>query len=641
MDSVSRKKMRSVFWLLWAVAMLPAVVAGQAVVINKYYNGGPGFVQLDALELLVVQNNLDLRGYIVKDFSGSMGAEGGAFRFRDVALWAAVPAGTLIVLRNDVSADDVSALPDFTLSVGLNNFTYFVYEGGSFDISTTDMLMLKAPGSAVAGVLGSVHVLAGGAAGTLFTAAPQPKLIATATSGSAQYVYANNSTSTLADYDGNGATGGATGLAFGLANNASNQTYIALLRGGVPGAVAINSYPATLSFGEVTTGQQLTLGALVTGQGLSAGITASVTAGSPYLLSSDNILYQTTASLPATGGAIYARFSPTASTVNNAVITLTSGATTQAVALTGSGFTFNPNTPIVVNKFYNGNTDAVELLVLKNNADLRGLLIKDFSDNLAGDGGGAYRFTQHAVWGSLPAGTLIVLRKNASASDVTAADFSLDVGMDNSTYFDNLILTQTFDLSGSDMVMLKAAGSAIAGTAGSLHALACGVQGAQYLAAPAPKLWANTAAGESSYVLAETPGAAVADFHGAAALGGQPTAIWGVGNTAGNIQLIQALRTTTALPAEQAEQDGAALLYPNPASEAITLRYISARAGRVVMNLYNAEGGAVHRAELYLSRPGMQLHTISVATLPPGLYLLQLHLPAEDKRYSFRVSVVR
>ena len=96
---------------------------------------------------------------------------------------------------------------------------------------------------------------------------------------------------------------------------------------------------------------------------------------------------------------------------------------------------------VVVNKYFNSGTtaDIVELLVIQDALDMRGMYLKDFSSNMGNDGGGKYQFSNDALWSAVPAGTLIVLRNNNSAADVTAGggDFNLDVGLQNTTYFTN------------------------------------------------------------------------------------------------------------------------------------------------------------------------------------------------------------
>ncbi|MET0645622.1 MAG: DNA/RNA non-specific endonuclease [Pyrinomonadaceae bacterium] len=201
----------------------------QSVVVNKYFNSG---TTADIVELLVIQDALDMRGMYVKDFSASMVNDGGGkYQFSTNALWSAVPAGTLIVLRNNNSAADVSAGGgDFNLDVGLQNTTYFTNAGGTFDIAAVEMVMIKTAAGGAAGVTGNIHALAGGAAGAQFTATTGPKLRATGQSGTNQFVFANSSTQTLADYNGTDATGAATGLTFGAGNNANNTAYIESLR---------------------------------------------------------------------------------------------------------------------------------------------------------------------------------------------------------------------------------------------------------------------------------------------------------------------------------------------------------------------------------------------------------------------------
>jgi endonuclease G len=206
-----------------------ASVSAQSVVVNKYFNSG---TTADSVELLVIQDALDMRGMYIKDFSSSMANDGGGkYQFSTAALWSAVPAGTLIVLRNDTSAADVTVGGgDFNIDVGMQNTTYFTNAGGTFDIATVEMVMIKTAVSGAAGVTGNIHALAGGTAGAQFTAAAAPKLRATGSSAGGQFVYANSSTQTLADFNGTDATGGATGLTFGVGNNPNNVAYINSLR---------------------------------------------------------------------------------------------------------------------------------------------------------------------------------------------------------------------------------------------------------------------------------------------------------------------------------------------------------------------------------------------------------------------------
>lgn len=224
--------------------------APPTVVVNKYSNGSP-----DTIELLVINTGtggppLDMRGMIVKDFSSNMGSDGGGkYEFTTNALWDSVPVGTQIVLENSAVSSDVDD-SNFVVRVGLSDPAYFTSLGGSFDISTTDMVMIKAAGSGAAGTTGGIHVLAGGTAGSLFTGFTGARLRA-ATGGAG--VIATNPTSALADFlSGTNATGAVTltPSSFGLPNTGTNAGYIAVLRGINPAngdgvVVTTNGTPAS------------------------------------------------------------------------------------------------------------------------------------------------------------------------------------------------------------------------------------------------------------------------------------------------------------------------------------------------------------------------------------------------------------
>ncbi|MBU2443978.1 MAG: hypothetical protein KJ666_00185, partial [Bacteroidetes bacterium] len=197
--------MKTPLFLFSLLILINFNLFGQSVVVNKYFNSGitsPGG-QDDVVELLIIQNNLDIRGMIIKDFSSSMANDGGGkYEFSNHSLWRNMNSGTLIIIRVQNTSSDIDPT-DYILDVGLTDSVYFTKKGtGSFDIATTDMLMIKSAGSGEDGVTGSIHVLAGGTAGAQFTNAPAPKLRATGTSGTARFVYANNSTSSLSDFNG-------------------------------------------------------------------------------------------------------------------------------------------------------------------------------------------------------------------------------------------------------------------------------------------------------------------------------------------------------------------------------------------------------------------------------------------------------
>jgi hypothetical protein len=218
------------------------VIDPPEVVVNKYFNGSPERIELLVTGSGTPGSTVDLRGMILKDFSGNIDADnGGKLVFTTSSLWSAVPVGTLITLTNWANSPELSAT-DYTLSVGLTDASYFTPVAGSpeFDITATDMVMIKEAGSDPAGTAGGIHALAAGLPPeqSLYSSFTGAKAIAAATTGTNLGVKAGNSTATLADYmSGSDATGGLfLSLGdFGAPNSGPNATFIAALRGRTAG----------------------------------------------------------------------------------------------------------------------------------------------------------------------------------------------------------------------------------------------------------------------------------------------------------------------------------------------------------------------------------------------------------------------
>ena len=78
-------------------------------------------------------------------------------------------------------------------------------------------------------------------------------------------------------------------------------------------------------------------------------------------------------------------------------------------------------------------------------------------------GAGKFLFTSNALWASVRAGTLVILRNNATAADIAVggSDYKLDIGLANATYFSNG--GGALDIAGTELVLVKAAGTGVAG----------------------------------------------------------------------------------------------------------------------------------------------------------------------------------
>lgn len=235
-------------------------LAPLTVVINKISKTATSTGAGDRIELLIVGNQtpgstVDMRGMILKDYSSSgVDDAGGAFQFNNIPFWSAIPVGTLVVIEiGSASSTDVVS-SDYLLNLGASDTVYFTLATAfAINLGVSDLLMIKAAGSGVAGNNGGIHAFALGTTTSFHTTFPGSKLNATAT-GDNLAAIAVNGTSSLADYNVAG-TAGATGavaaasVTIGAANNTENGVYISQLRGGLSDgySIWINSYFAPVT----------------------------------------------------------------------------------------------------------------------------------------------------------------------------------------------------------------------------------------------------------------------------------------------------------------------------------------------------------------------------------------------------------
>ncbi len=220
--------------------------------------------------------------------------------------------------------------------------------------------------------------------------------------------------------------------------------------------------------------------------------------------------------------------------------------------ISGSGtWAFSTSVPpVVINKFYNAATDLVELLVTGDGipgttVDMRGMILKDFSSNMGGDNGGKFEFTQHELWAAVPVGTLVVVSTAAESPDTSLDDdspYQLAVGLADEARFTDLA-GQAFNIAGTELVMIKAAGSPAAGVEGGIHALGAGSPGAYFHDFGGTKLIGSGTTGSNRGVYASNPTATIADFGGANAIAGEDIlGLFGQPNNGTNGAFIAILR---------------------------------------------------------------------------------------------------
>jgi hypothetical protein len=135
----------------------------------------------------------------------------------------------------------------------------------------------------------------------------------------------------------------------------------------------------------------------------------------------------------------------------------------------------------VINKIFNsgykstGDSDVVEILVVKHKLNMKGMIIRDYAENEgsfvknARQETGGFIFAEREEWSGLQAGTLLVLSITTEGFQ-KFGDTVIRCGMRNSQYFRRLSPQTDFNIGQEDVIELKSGDSAHT----SIHALAVG-----------------------------------------------------------------------------------------------------------------------------------------------------------------------
>lgn len=561
------KKFYLSFLLITAVSLYGW---SQSVVINKIYNATSTFDgDADMVELLVIEDHLDMRGMIIKDLSlpDANTDGGGKYKFNNISLWQDLRKGTTIVLRRLRSQDagyveDIDA-SDFKIDVILTSSTtnapYLTpiqanVGGQHLNITNNEIIMIKKDDGTAngGGVAQTIHAFATGNSNTstYYTQlqdAGVPILYSAAATATGSFQYPQNPAKAVSDYTGaKAAVSTATDRGWGVGFGQNNIDYIASLRV----AFVINA-PSNLD------------AVIENGNALKFSWTDNSGNENGFELekSTDGTNYTTLATLAA-------------NTVSYTEANFSAGQVAyyrvRAVHPSGnSGYSnvFNSavlRTPgVVVNKIYNatstadGNADAVELLVLENNFDMRNLLVKDAEDNITRDAGGKYRFNNIPFWANLRAGTTIVMRRTGSLTagyveDADASDFTLDLIMDNTTYFTAEHVTgHRFNITNTDMVLIKSGSEN--GFDDVIHVFATNSGGAAtslFHNVSAPNLISPSITATGSFQYPLNPNQNATDYTGVKATSSSDANLgFGVGYGQNNVGYIAYLRTIALFPA--------------------------------------------------------------------------------------------
>jgi hypothetical protein len=279
---------------------------------------------------------------------------------------------------------------------------------------------------------------------------------------------------------------------------------------------------------------------------------------------------------------------------------------------------------VIVNEYQNGASSAaewVELLVLQDSVDLRGLRLRDHS--AAGNAQPPVIFASVPTWRSVARGTLIVVLGggNPTPQDTSFADRVVTVSVTNAAFFSSGSVT--FDISGTTDALQVL-------TAGGTHMHSLG-HGSAMATIPDPK--ANVAGSSTAGNVVRfinvadslaftTAGSAE---HSSSATPGQP-------NDAAEAQYIGQLagHGGTSDVGERRESVVPGLLYlgepyPNPFNPATSLEFsssVTSQTSLVVYNLLGQSMGTVFEGEL---RSGRNYQAIwHAGTAPSGVYLARL-----------------
>jgi phosphatidylserine/phosphatidylglycerophosphate/cardiolipin synthase-like enzyme len=226
-----------------AVCLLTCLCAtflrAQGIIINELYNSSGSD---EWLELLVVTDSVDLRGWDLRDFS-SGGSPQTPLTFSNASLWQNLRKGTLIVVGRPETVFPEDTDPgDYLLAIRANNALYI--SGNAFTFAgASDAVEIRSPGG--------VHQIgvSWGAANASSFSSPKVHFSGSVTSGNT--VAFNGGAIALTTDPANWAFNTSTATQ-GAGNSPTNAAWITSLRANPDGSGAARVRPDTLMSGSPT-----------------------------------------------------------------------------------------------------------------------------------------------------------------------------------------------------------------------------------------------------------------------------------------------------------------------------------------------------------------------------------------------------
>ncbi len=215
--------------IFFIITLLSPHLFSQAIIFNELYNSGGND---EWIELLVLQDNLDLRGWNLRDFSSSGGAQA-PLVFSNNSAWGNLKKGTLIVIgRPENTFLEDTDPSDYAMTVKSSNSLFFSGTVFLFAGSSEAIQIRNSSQTHIHGISWGV-----GNSGSL----PEPKIHFTGSSSSNTSTFFNeddvSELSSVANWTQNGLA------SRGLGNTVNNIAWINSLRARPEGSGMVNISP--------------------------------------------------------------------------------------------------------------------------------------------------------------------------------------------------------------------------------------------------------------------------------------------------------------------------------------------------------------------------------------------------------------